>query len=102
MEENQENAVFCFARAYRWAKLYYNFKQKAMNEKLGVFQKNTTYKIYYNNLVSCLKGMSEENSKQEYEQQKLENNKFITANYSLDNWTIKLLEIYKKISNIKN
>lgn len=35
-------------------------------------------------------------------QQKLENNKFITANYSLDNWTIKLLEIYKKISNIKN
>ena len=24
----------------------------------------TTYKIYYNNLVSCLKGMSEENSKQ--------------------------------------
>ncbi len=64
MENNQDNAVFCFAMAYRWAKLYYNFKQKAMNEKLGIFQQNTTYKIYYNNLVSCLKGMSEANLKQ--------------------------------------
>ena len=56
MEEN-ENVAYCFASAYRWAKMYYNFKQKAMKENLANFQKNTVYKIYFSNLVSCLNGM---------------------------------------------
>lgn len=55
--EEKENVAYCFASAYRWAKMYYDFKRKAIKENLANFQKNTIYKIYFSNLISRLKDM---------------------------------------------